>query len=805
MDALLQDLRFALRSLRRTPGFAATVIAVMALGIGANSFIYTAVRAVLFARLPFAEPDRMVQVQAENRREGDGRFGMSMPDARDVMERSRTLTHVAVWTEGNLSVTMGGDAQRFDATLATAELPRALGVAPSLGRWFTADECRRASTSGPVVLGDRVWRERFGGDRSVLGRALSVDGRLCTVVGVMPAGFRFPDASELFAPLAVDDTTLRRGSRWLAVTARLAPRATRGQAGAELAAIAADNARENPVTNKDMLFVATPFRDALVEGPRPALVMMGLAVLFVLLIVCANVANLMLARAAARQREVGVRIALGGTRLRLVRQMITESMLLALAGGALGVLLGQLGMRLMLASIPIPFAYWMKFDLDPVVLGAVLAVTVLAGLAFGLAPALHATSGDLLTPLREGTPGGGDSPASRRFRATLVVAEVALAVVLLIGSGLMVRSFLGRMNQGRALHTDGVLTGEVALPAALYKDDAARVTFFRELRGTLAALPGVRAVGGVVQLHLGGSSWTTFIQREGMDTGGLSERPQTSFNVITPGYLDAVGMRLLKGRDLSDSDAPDAPPVCLVNEAAARLLWPGVDPLGRRFRADAASQAGWISVVGVVANVRQRVRPPERPLPEILVPHAQHPNPALNWAIRTAGDPGALAGGVRALLRARDPNLPFYNVRTLGENIRVAVWEPRLYAQLMTVFSILALVIAGLGIYGVMAYTVARRTREIGIRMALGAARADVQRLIVGQAVRLTLLGAGIGLALAFGLTRFMQSQLFGIRADDPPTFTAVTLILALSSTAAAWLPTARAVRVDPVVALRHE
>jgi predicted lysophospholipase L1 biosynthesis ABC-type transport system permease subunit len=242
-----------------------------------------------------------------------------------------------------------------------------------------------------------------------------------------------------------------------------------------------------------------------------------------------------------------------------------------------------------------------------------------------------------------------------------------------------------------------------------------------------------------------------------------------------------------------------------VNEAAARLLWPGVDPLGRRFRADAASQAGWISVVGVVANVRQRVRPPERPLPEILVPHPQHPNPALNWAIRTAGDPGALAGGVRALLRARDPNLPFYNVRTLGENIRVAVWEPRLYAQLMTVFSILALVIAGLGIYGVMAYTVARRTREIGIRMALGAARADVQRLIVGQAVRLTLLGAGIGLALAFGLTRFMQSQLFGIRADDPPTFTAVTLILALSSTAAAWLPTARAVRVDPVVALRHE
>jgi len=805
MDRLLQDIRYAIRSLRRTPGFAFTVIAVMALGIGVNSFIYTAVRAILFANLPFAEPDRMVEVQAQNRRTGDGGFEMSMPDARDVTERSRTLVRVASWTDWSAFVTTGGDAQRFVATMGTAELTRALGVEPALGRWFTPDECTVANMYGPVVLGDRAWREQFGGDRNVLGRTLTVNGRVRTVVGVMPAGFRFPEISEFFVPLATDDSTAGRGQHWLEVVGRMAPGATLPQVRAELGSIAAGIAREYPATNKDITLLATPFRDRLVEGPRPALIMMALAVLFVLLIACANVANLLLARAAARQREVGVRIALGATRLRLVRQMLTESLILSLAGGALGVLLGNWGMRLTLASIPIPLAYWMKFDLDPVVLAAVVAVSVFAGLAFGLAPALHTTSGDVMTPLRESTPGGGDTPANRRLRGMLVVAEVALALVLLVGSGLMVRSFLWQMNQSHTLRTEGVLTGTVTLPSAIYPEDARRVTFFRELRERLATLPGVRAVGGAANLHLGGNQWTMSIEREGIDSDKETDNPHVSFNVLTPGYLDAVGMTLRRGRDVSDADAADAPHVCLVNEAAAKLLWPNADPLGKRWRFGPHDTTGWVTVVGVVANVRQRARASEQRVAEVLMPHAQRPNQTLTWAIRAPGDPGVLAAAVRQMLHARDPNLPFYNVRTLGEHIRLAVWEPRLYAQIMTVFSVLALVIAALGLYGVMAYTVEQRTREIGIRMALGAARADVQRLVVGQALRLTLIGAGIGLGLAFALTRFMQSQLFGIRADDPPTFAVVTLILALSSAAAAWLPTARAVRVDPVVALRHE
>jgi predicted permease len=502
---------------------------------------------------------------------------------------------------------------------------------------------------------------------------------------------------------------------------------------------------------------------------------------------------------------MGVRIALGASRGRLIRQMVTESLLLSLAGGALGVVLGNWGMRVTIASIPETMPYWMHFDVDPLVLMVVLGISVFAGFAFGLAPALQTTSGDVLTPLREGTPGGGDTPASRRMRATLVVAEVAMSVLLLIGSGLMVRSFLRATEQRSALHSHGVLTGTVTLPGALYPDDAKRVAFFREFRSLLAGLPGVQGVGAVANLHLGGNQWVTSLQREGKDGGKDTQNPHVTFNLFTPGYLDAIGLPLLRGRDFTDADVVSAPRVSLVNEAAARLLWPNEDPIGKRWRYSARDTLGWITVVGVVANVRQRLRAGEGRLAEISVPHAQAGNQSMTWALRSRGDLGSLAGAVRRVLRARDPNLPFYDAHTMDEHVLIAAWEPRLYAQLMAVFSFLALVIAALGIYGVMAYSVTQRTREIGIRIALGAARADVQRMIVGQALRLTLLGIGLGLALAFALTRFMQGILFGIRPDDPPTFVVVTLILALSSAAAAWLPTARAVRVDPVVALRHE
>jgi predicted permease len=371
----------------------------------------------------------------------------------------------------------------------------------------------------------------------------------------------------------------------------------------------------------------------------------------------------------------------------------------------------------------------------------------------------------------------------------------------------MIRSFLWQVEQRAALHTHGVLTGSVTLPYALYPEDEQKIRFFGEFRDELRSLPGVTAVGGAVNLHLGMNQWRTSIQREGIDRDDQPDiqNPLVAFNIITPGYFDAVGMHLIAGRDFTDADGPRAPRVAIVNAAAARRLWPNQDPIGKRWRAGKDDSRGWATVVGVVSSVRQHVRSREDALGEMLVAEAQFGHQTLTWALRTSGPPAALAAPVRRLLRQRDPSLVFAEARTLDEQLRRAVWEPRVYAQLFAVFSVVALVIAALGIYGVMAYTVAQRTREIGIRMALGAARADVQRLVVGQALRLTLLGAGIGLAAAYGLTRFMQSQLYGVRPDDPPTFVGVTLILALSAAAAAWLPTARAVRVDPVVALRHE
>ena len=806
MDSILQDLRYAVRSLRRTPGFTFTVVAVMALGIGVNAMIYTIVRGILFADIPFPQPERIVHLEALELGGGGRPGSMSLPDIRDVFERTRTLGSTAVVLDWSPTVNVGDDTQRFEGAIASSGLTAVLGVQPGLGRWFTPAECLGDAALGTVVVSDKVWRERFKADREVLGRPLAINGRVRTIVGVMPPGFRFPENADFFVPFALDDTLGNgRGGRYYSAYARLASGVTRQQAQAELDAISRDLSRDHPESNDKVRFMATPYAESIERGIRPVITMLLLAVTFVLLIACANVANLQLARAAARVRELGVRMALGATRRRIVRQMLTESLLLSCAGGAIGILLGQWGMRLTLASIPEELPFWMRLDLDPKVVAAVVAASVLSGLFFGLAPALQASSGDMLSPLREGTPGGGDSPARRRMRNALVVAEIALAVVLLIGSGLMIRSFLRLQEQRLALRTDGVVTASVTLPGAIYKDDAQRNAFAYDFRHSLLGLPGVRTAGGVLNLHLGRNRWTMSVLPEGLVTDPKRPLPQVGFNVCTPGYLEAVGIPLVRGRDFTDADGADAPKVALVNQAAARKLWPGQDPIGKRWRLGPADERGWYTIVGVIGSVRQNISIDDHLTGELIVPNTQWSGQSLNWAVRSDSPPSTLAPAMRKLLRAKDANLALASVRTLREHVARASWQQRIYAQLMGVFAFIALVIAALGIYGVMAYTVTQRTREIGIRMALGAARDDVQRLVLGHAIQLTLLGSGIGLAAAYGLTRFMSSMLFGVRPDDPPTFVGVTLILALSSAVAAWLPTARAVRLDPVVALRHE
>jgi len=803
MDSLLLDLRFAWRSLRRTPGFALTVVVMMALGIGVNSMIYSVLRAILFTDLPFPEAHRLVSIEAYDTREPGHGSNMSLPDSRDIRDRSKTLTALTMWSETGVYIADGESPQRHTATMTSEALLTALQVKPLLGRWFTADECKTGADRVSVVLGHRLWQELLKGDPAVIGRTLRVNARERTIVGVMPAGFRFPEASDVFVPLATNDTSDVRGAHYLDVMARLAPGATLAQARVELAQIAAVLEKDYVSTNKATTFRPTVLHESQIQEIRPMMLLLALAVTFVLLIACANVANLLLARASGRVRELGVRVAMGATRWQIVRQLLTESVLLALIGCMFGVLLGEWGMRLTLSSIPVETPYWMDFRLDPGVVAIVVAVSIVSGILFGLAPALHVTAGDLLSPLREGTPGGGDTPARSRMRNSLVVAEVALAVVLLIGSGLMIRSFLRMQDQRNALRAENVLTASVLLPVVLYPEEAQRVQFFRELRQSLSALPGVKSVGAVLNLHLGTNNWSVSVERQGIDQPKSPDMPTVGYNVITPGYLKSVGFTLIEGRDFNDTDGEPGRFAALLNQSAAKKLWPGESAMGKRLKVGGEQE--YSTVVGIVADIRQSVDAPAKRIAEVLTPHPQSKRQSMTWAIRTEGSPAALAPAVRQLVRARDPNLPIYNLRSMSEHVARALWDTRLYAQLMSVFSALALFIAALGIYGVMAYTVGQRTREIGIRMALGAARADVQRLIMGQATRLTLMGVGIGLAAAYGLTRFMVNQLFGVRPDDPPTFVVVTVILAASAVFAAWLPVARAVRVDPVVALRHE
>ena len=804
IDGVLQDLRYAVRSLRRTPGFTITVVLVMALGIGINSMIFSCVNTVLFAPLPFPEPDRLMRVDAVNLQHPDDGMGMSFPDYRDVRSQSRSFAEIAAYSTSVAQVTLGGEPERFIATRTTANLLAVLGVRPALGRWFTADDEVAGHDLATVVISRKFWRERFRSDPHVLGRPLRMNGRVRTIVGVLPERIRFPDVSDFYTPVAFDAIRDPRGAHWLHAIGRLRPGVTLGQARAEHAAIAARLAAAWPLTNAGVGGRITPYREALIAHLRGIIVLLQLAVLFVLLIACANVANLTLARSAGRRREVAVRHALGATRGRIVRQLLTESLLLAVLGGLGGVLVAQWSLNLTLAATPSDRPFWLDFGIERTTLLFHLGVSVLAGLVFGLAPAWQASGHDLRAALHEGGAGTGDSPSGRRTRQSLVVAEIALAMVLLIGAGLMVRSFLRLQELLTGLDPQGVLVGRISLPVATYPDEAHWSAFAREFRDELARQPGVRSVSAVSVLPLGDANWTVGVSREGHDERTPQSMPVLNRNSILPGYFHAMGIPMRRGRDFDETDRANTPRVAIVNVSGAQRLWPGLDAIGRRFNDGPDDSLGWITVLGVVGDVPQNVRARDD-VAEIFVPMTQSANPGMTMVVKSDRDPGALASLVRTKLRERDPDLPFYAAMSMREHIRRSQWEARLYATMMAVFAGVALVIAALGIYGVMAYTVAQRTREIGIRMALGAARADVQRLVVGQALRMTFVGMVVGLAGALALTRLMTSLLYHVSPTDPPTFTVVTVVLAASGVVAAWIPAARATRVDPMVALRAD
>ena len=806
MDILIQDLRYALRSLRRSPGFTAVVVAVMALGIGVNTMIFCMVYGVMIRPWPLPQFDRVLTVNEVNKSKDIQRAGVSWLNWQDLRHELKSYESIGGFWENGGQVTIGDEPERLHASVITAGLLPSLGLKPQLGRNFTDDENVYTQNWTTVMISDRVWHRRFGGRDDVLGKTVKLNGRTRAIVGVMPPNFNWPEISDFFIPAAIiPDEGKDRDDHVLQITARLKPGVTKQQAEAEIETMYARLVRANPVALKGWSANVQGFADRWRDDIRTMMTIMSLAVAFVLLIACANVANLMLARAASRKREISVRLALGASRARVVRQLLTESLILSLTGAAVGVALAILGNKLWIGMIPLELPFWMKFQVDVPVLLFTVVVATLSAVVFGLVPALQSSDTRLSEAIREGSAQGGQSRARHRARSALVVAEVALSLTLLVASGLMIRSFFNRIDSEKLVRAEGVVTAQFLLPIATWPSDSARREFCDRVYPLARELPGVRTASLTTVLPLNRNDNTTRIVSETGKYNDTERGFETNFTEIYPDYFAALGIPIRNGRDFTWDDGPNAPAVVIVNKSLAHTLWPNEDPIGKRLRPVMDERKlGWRTVVGVVADIPQNLEDNEHPRPQALfAPHRQEPDQSLTWVLYTDGSGLSALKPLRRMMREQAPDVPLLEARTLHEHVQFSVWTSRLFGSLMAVFAVLALIIAAVGLYGVMAYSVAQRTQEIGIRMALGAQGRDVVSLVVGQAMRLTLIGSGIGLAAAFALTRGMTSQLFGISATDPPTYVMVAAILAVSSVLSAWVPAYRATRVDPMRALR--
>ncbi|HEV2149543.1 MAG TPA: ABC transporter permease [Longimicrobiaceae bacterium] len=798
MDALLQDLRYALRTLAASRGFTAVALLCLALGIGINTTIFSAFNALYLRPLPFAEPDRLVAVHELDGGSGGVEDEISYPNFVDWTRDNGAFSGAAVYFHQAFNLAAGETPEYVRGARVSPSLFGVLGVAPALGRGFREEE-GSAGSDAVAVLGYGLWQRRFGGDPRVVGSEVRLDGRPYTVLGVMPAGFAFPETEQLWTPL-VADPVKNRGSHWVRAVARLRPGVTREQAEASLGPVTRRLQADFPETNRDLEGRLAPFRDNLIPPDmRPVFHVMLGAVGFVLLIACANVANLLLARAAGRRREIAVRAAMGAGRGRIVRQLLTESVLVALAGGALGVLLARWGVDVLRAFIPEELPYWVRFDLDGRVLAFTAAVSVATGILFGLAPALRASRADLQGALKDGTRGSGARQG--RLRGALVVSEVALSLVLLVGAMLMVRSFLELRGADPGLDASGVLTTRLNLAGDRYASREQRARFAAEAVARLEGLPQVERAAAVSDLPLSGNvtSHTFEVEGQPSETG---RRPSAVYRPVTAGFFQVLGIPVVRGRGLSPHEVDANAPVMVVNETFARQHFSGADPIGWRVRT--GSDEPWFTVVGVSRDVREhKVHEPAGPT--MYVPFPDGAPRGVTLALRTRGEPALAAAAVRAEMERIDPGLALFDMRTMREVMSLSFWDRGLFGGLFGVFAALALVLAAVGIYGVMAYAVASRAHEIGVRMALGARAPDVVRMVVRQAAMLAGLGVGIGLLAALGATRVLAGMLYGVTATDPATFLLVPLVLGGVALLAAWVPARRAARVDPMVALRAE
>lgn len=804
---LLQDVRYACRSLVKSPGFTAIAVACLALGIGVNATIFSVVDGVVINPHAYPDPERLLVINASSQEQRITRASPSYADVKDIREASTTLESVAAFANRSLTISGGqGEPERYSGMTVNWNLFRMLGTQPILGRDFTEVD-DRPGAEPVVLLSHELWELRYQKDPSIVGRPITINGVAHTVIGVMPEKFFFPENERLWVPIApFQDATPRddRGSMH-SVFAKLKPGVTRQQAESELAGIAARLAAAYPAENKGWGLLTRSVSEWMLPAQVKLvmLTMMG-AVTLVLLIACANVANLLLARASVRQREFSIRAALGAGRWRIIRQLLTEAVMIGAISAPLGWGVAWIGIRLIDGAMPpdqVP--YFIHWSLDARSLAYTTAISLLTGLVFGMAPAMQAVRANLQSSLKEG--GRGNAGGTRaRLRNALVVAEVALALVLLVGASLFVRSFLNLQTAAVGFDTAPLMSMRFYLPGAAYEADEAKSRRVDDIVRRVESLPGVEAAfaSNFVPMGAGGGGGRVIVEGRSVDPG---REPGIALMGVTPHMRQTLDVALVSGRDMTDAEGATRTPVALINQEMGRRMWPDTDPVGRRFRL-VGNGTEWFTVIGVIADFRHRQGSNTEPQgPAAYVPYPYEPTLNTGITIRVAGDPAAITGAVREQLRQADPLLPLFAITTVEDLRQLSYWQFGLFGSMFGTFGLVALVLASIGVYGVLSYSVSQRVQEIGVRVALGAARGDVLRLIVGQGVRLAAWGIAGGIVGAAAITWVIRSILYNVTPTDPVSFGGVALFLALIAVMASYVPARRALAVDPIVALRND
>jgi putative ABC transport system permease protein len=811
MVIFLQDLKYGLRMLAKSPAFTAVAVLTLALGIGANTAIFSLINMVLLRPLPYGHPEQLINISAANPEKGLKGIAVSYTKLQHLVQQTRTLESVGAFYSLSLNLVGRGEPEQINGNRVNAEFFRVLGISPALGRSFLPAE-DQIGGADVVVLSDTFWHSHFNGDPAVIGRSMSLDGKSTTIIGILPPTFRFPFQQpepdvwlpRVFDILGLRPEQLRSGAGFLFVVARLKPGETFAHAQAEVNTINQSYAQAFPgnADSGKLALTMTSLEDNLVGSVRPSLIVLLVAVGFVLLIACANVASLFMARATAREKEVAIRQALGASRGRLARQLLTESLVLSFIGGTLGVIVAAWCLPLLRLAAPGTVPRLEEVRVDGIVLLFSSALCLFTGVAFGVVPALQVSRRDLHETLKEGGRGSSKTIRGGRTRRLMVIAEVAVALMLVTGAGLLIKSFVHLVQVNPGFDSRGVMTFPINLPTTRYATGAQRAEFFRQALARIHALPNVESAGVVSFLPLAGPIRYVFFCAEGQVCQGIGKDPIIALRQASPGFFETMRIPLLRGRTFTERDIAGAPLVVIINQTVADRYFAHQDPIGKTLQNSRDMIP--LEIIGVVADVKfSSLSTPK--FEEMYLPYQQSPWMAMTIVVRSNSATQPVASAVRLRITELDPDLPLGGIQPMEKIVSASVAQPRLLTGLVGAFAGFALLLAGVGIYGVMAYSVSQRSHEMGIRMALGAAPRDIFRLVVGQGMRLVLVGIGLGLLASFGLTRLLSSLLFATSANDPITLAAVALILVAVALTACYIPARRATRVDPLIALRYE